>query len=41
MTREDWRHVSVLRDGCIATIAGKGVDGYRDALVTLKQELSL
>lgn len=39
MAREEWRHVSVLADGCIATIAGKGPDGYRDALVALKTEL--
>jgi len=40
MAREDWRHVSVLTDSCIATVMGKGVDGYRDALGTLKAELS-
>jgi 3-dehydroquinate dehydratase-2 len=39
MAREEWRRVSVLEDGCIATISGKGVDGYRDALVALKAEL--
>jgi len=37
--REAWRHVSVLEDTCVATIAGKGVDGYRDALLALKAEL--
>jgi 3-dehydroquinate dehydratase-2 len=37
--REPWRHVSVLEDGCIATISGKGVDGYREALLALKSEL--
>ena len=41
MTREPWRHVSVLGDGCVATVAGKGVDGYREALAALKRELSL
>jgi 3-dehydroquinate dehydratase-2 len=41
MAREDWRKVSVVSDGCVATIAGQGVDGYRDALVILKQELGL
>ena len=41
MAREDWRRVSVLSDGCVATISGKGVDGYREALVILKQELGL
>ena len=39
MAREEWRHVSVLEDGCIATISGKGVDGYREALQALKAEL--
>jgi 3-dehydroquinate dehydratase-2 len=41
MAREDWRRVSVLADGCVATVAGKGVDGYREALVILKAELGL
>jgi len=41
MAREDWRKVSVLGDACVATVAGQGVAGYRDALVTLKRELSL
>ena len=41
MAREDWRRVSVLGDACVATISGKGADGYRDALVLLKQELGL
>ncbi len=41
MAREDWRRVSVLSDACVATVAGKGVEGYREALVTLKRELSL
>jgi len=39
MAREEWRHVSVLADTCIATVMGKGVDGYREALAALKAEL--
>jgi 3-dehydroquinate dehydratase-2 len=39
MAREEWRHVSVLSDHCIATVAGKGVDGYRDALASLQARL--
>ncbi|MEJ7826042.1 MAG: type II 3-dehydroquinate dehydratase [Solirubrobacteraceae bacterium] len=39
MAREEWRHVSVLADSCIATVVGKGVDGYRDALQVLKTKL--
>ena len=38
--REDWRQLSVIRDLCIGTVSGKGVDGYRDALVMLKEKLS-
>jgi 3-dehydroquinate dehydratase-2 len=37
--REEWRRHSVIRDLCVDSIAGKGVEGYRDALVRLKQEL--
>jgi 3-dehydroquinate dehydratase-2 len=37
--REEFRRVSVIRDLCIATVSGKGVDGYRDALTRLKEEL--
>ena len=40
MAREEWRHVSVLSEHCVATIAGKGVAGYRDALAALKSELA-
>jgi 3-dehydroquinate dehydratase-2 len=39
MAREPWRRLSVLGEHCIATVAGKGVDGYRDALAALKSEL--
>jgi 3-dehydroquinate dehydratase II len=37
--REEWRRLSVVRDLCIGSVQGKGVDGYRDALVLLKEEL--
>ncbi len=40
MAREEWRHVSVLADHCIATVMGRGVDGYREALETMKAELT-
>ena len=39
MAREEWRHVSVLSEHCIATVMGKGVDGYHEALETLKGQL--
>jgi 3-dehydroquinate dehydratase-2 len=37
--REPWRRVSVVRDLCFATISGRGPDGYKDALVRLRDEL--
>jgi 3-dehydroquinate dehydratase-2 len=37
--REDWRHVSVVRELCVATVEGQGVEGYRAALQRLKEEL--
>jgi 3-dehydroquinate dehydratase II len=36
-SREEFRGRSVLRDVCVATVAGRGVDGYRDALEALKE----
>jgi 3-dehydroquinate dehydratase II len=35
--REAFRRVSVLEGVCIARVAGKGPDGYRHALVRLKE----
>jgi 3-dehydroquinate dehydratase-2 len=40
MNREEFRRVSVVRDLCLATISGRGPDGYRDALTRLKEELA-
>jgi 3-dehydroquinate dehydratase-2 len=37
--REDWRRVSVIRDLCIGSVQGKGVDGYREALTMLNDAL--
>lgn len=37
--REEWRRRSVISDLCVARVAGKGADGYREALERLKQEL--
>jgi 3-dehydroquinate dehydratase-2 len=39
--REEWRRRSVISDLCVARVAGKGADGYREALERLKQELGL
>jgi 3-dehydroquinate dehydratase-2 len=38
--REEFRRESVIRDLCVARVAGKGQDGYRDALTRLRQELA-
>ena len=38
--REPWRRQSVIRELCIAHVAGKGPAGYRDALECLRKELS-
>ena len=39
-SREQWRRASVIRDLCIARVAGKGPDGYRDALERLQAEFA-
>jgi 3-dehydroquinate dehydratase-2 len=38
--RESWRRHSVITELCVARVAGKGPDGYRDALARLRTELS-
>jgi len=35
--REAWRHVSVLEDVRAGKVAGRGLDGYREALAMLKE----
>jgi 3-dehydroquinate dehydratase-2 len=37
--REEFRRVSVIRDLCVATVSGKGIEGYRDGLAALKGAL--
>ncbi|MGI8904178.1 MAG: type II 3-dehydroquinate dehydratase [Solirubrobacteraceae bacterium] len=39
-SREPWRRQSVIRGLCIARVAGKGADGYREALEQLRGELA-
>jgi 3-dehydroquinate dehydratase II len=39
--REEFRRVSVIRDLCVATVKGEGVEGYRTALIRIKKELDL
>ncbi len=38
--REAWRAQSVIRELCIASVSGKGVEGYVDALEHLRQVLA-
>jgi 3-dehydroquinate dehydratase II len=38
--REEWRRRSVIAELCIARVAGRGPDGYRDALELLRTELA-
>jgi 3-dehydroquinate dehydratase-2 len=37
--REPWRATSVVRDLCLATVSGRGPEGYRDALARLEDAL--
>jgi 3-dehydroquinate dehydratase II len=39
-SRDEWRKVSVIRDLCIGTVEGRGVDGYREALELLRENLN-
>jgi len=39
-TREPWRRQSVIADLCLQTIAGRGAEGYREALGRLAQTLA-
>jgi 3-dehydroquinate dehydratase-2 len=39
--REEWRRTSVVRDLCVGTVAGQGVDGYRSALELLRDRLGV
>lgn len=39
--REGWRAVSVFDGLVLAKIAGRGIDGYREALELIKRELGL
>ncbi len=37
--REPWRRNSVIRELCLGHVAGRGADGYLDALLALQAEL--
>jgi len=39
-SREPWRRQSVITELCIARVAGKGPDGYRDALERVREEFA-
>ncbi len=39
-SREPWRRISVIEDLCFARIYGRGPDGYRDALLALREQLA-
>jgi 3-dehydroquinate dehydratase II len=38
-SREQFRHLSVVEELCIASIRGRGPDGYREALALLRERL--
>jgi 3-dehydroquinate dehydratase II len=38
--REEWRRVSVISDLCLARIAGKGLEGYREGLERLREAMA-
>ena len=40
-SREPWRRQSVISELCFARVAGKGPDGYREALERVRTELAL
>ena len=35
--REDFRHISYIKDECVASIVGKGFDGYLEAIDILRK----
>ena len=39
-SRDDFRKISYIRKACIATVSGRGFDGYVDAIKILIKELS-
>ena len=38
--REEWRRTSVVRDLCVGSVRGKGLEGYREALELVRDRLS-
>jgi 3-dehydroquinate dehydratase II len=39
LSREPWRHVSVVGELCFQSVRGRGAQGYRDALALLREHL--
>lgn len=39
-SREAFRQISYIRESCIATVSGKGIDGYLEAIDILCKYLS-
>jgi 3-dehydroquinate dehydratase II len=39
LSREPWRHLSVIGELCLGAVRGRGPDGYRDALAMLREHL--
>jgi 3-dehydroquinate dehydratase II len=37
--REEWRRVSVIRELCVDSVQGKGIEGYREALGIVHESL--
>lgn len=37
-SREDFRQISYVREACMATVSGKGFDGYKEAIDILLQK---
>ena len=40
MQREEFRRISVIRDVCVASVWGKGVEGYREALSAARDAIA-
>jgi 3-dehydroquinate dehydratase II len=38
--REEWRRTSVIRDLCVGSVQGEGVEGYRRALEMLREAIT-
>lgn len=39
-SREDFRHISYIREACFASLSGKGIESYREAIQLMAQHLA-